>query len=110
MRAEVVQRAISKTNFEAYRARTYRQGRGQQLGSADEAVDYVGERGFVYFWPIKGVDLPSLWAAVAGRRPVADKHDDPGHVTWGNHHYLKHVFSYGLMGVGALFLLTSARR
>lgn len=34
----------------------------------------------------------------------------PGHVTWGNHHYLKHVFSYGLMGVGALFLLTSARR
>ena len=34
----------------------------------------------------------------------------PSHVTWGNHHYLKHVFSYGLMGVGALFLLTSARR
>ena len=63
----MVQRAISKTNFEAYRARTYRQGRGQQLGSADEAVDYVGERGFVYFWPIKGVDLPSLWAAVGGK-------------------------------------------
>ena len=34
----------------------------------------------------------------------------PAHVTWGNHHYLKHVVSYGLMGVGALFLLTSARR
>ena len=27
--------------------------------------------------------LPSLWAAVAGDRPVADAHDDPGHVTWG---------------------------
>jgi len=26
--------------------------------------------------------MPSLWAAVAGDRPVADKHDDPGHVTW----------------------------
>ncbi len=37
----------------------------------------------MYFWPIKGIDLPSLWTAVAGDRPVADEHDDPGHVTWG---------------------------
>jgi hypothetical protein len=57
--------------------------RGLQLRDADDAVRYVDERGFVHFWPIKGVDLPSLWAAVAGDRPVADKHDDPGHVTWG---------------------------
>ena len=27
--------------------------------------------------------MPSLWSAVAGDRPVADKHDDPGHITWG---------------------------
>ncbi len=27
--------------------------------------------------------MPSLWTAVAGDRPVADAHDDPGHVTWG---------------------------
>jgi hypothetical protein len=27
--------------------------------------------------------MPSLWAAVAGDRPVADAHDDPGHITWG---------------------------
>lgn len=27
--------------------------------------------------------MPSLWAAVAGNRPVADAHDDPGHITWG---------------------------
>lgn len=46
-------------------------------------MEFVNERGFVYFWPITGVELPSLWAAVAGQRPVADKHDDPGHVTWG---------------------------
>ena len=26
--------------------------------------------------------LPSLWAGVAGDRPVANKHDDPGHITW----------------------------
>ena len=34
----------------------------------------------------------------------------PSHVTWGNHHYLKHVLGYGLLGVGALFLVTGARR
>lgn len=27
--------------------------------------------------------MPSLWAAVAGDRPVPDEHDDPGHITWG---------------------------
>jgi uncharacterized protein YcaQ len=37
----------------------------------------------VFFWPIKGIDLPSLWTAVAGDRPVPDQHDDPAHVTWG---------------------------
>jgi hypothetical protein len=44
---------------------------------------FVNERGFIHFWPIKGIDLPSLWTAAAGDRPVADEHDDPGHVTWG---------------------------
>jgi hypothetical protein len=46
-------------------------------------VAYVRERGFVYFWPIKDITLPSLWTAAAGDRPVADAHDDPGHITWG---------------------------
>jgi hypothetical protein len=47
------------------------------------ALDFVNARGFIYFWPIKGIELPSLWTAVAGDRVVADKHDDPGHITWG---------------------------
>jgi len=34
----------------------------------------------------------------------------PGHVTWGNHHYLKHLVTWGLIGVGALFLIVGARR
>ena len=75
--------AVSKSRYDSYRAKTFRLSRGRQLRSEDDAVQYVAERGFVYFWPIKGVDMPSLWVAVAGRRPVADKHDDPGHVTWG---------------------------
>ncbi|HEY3341937.1 MAG TPA: crosslink repair DNA glycosylase YcaQ family protein, partial [Anaerolineae bacterium] len=48
-----------------------------------EAIAFVNARGFAFFWPIKDIVLPSLWMAVAGDRPVADAHDDPGHVTWG---------------------------
>jgi len=47
------------------------------------ARDFVNERGFVFFWPVKDIHLPSLWTAVAGDRPVPDEHDDPGHITWG---------------------------
>ena len=67
----------------AYRAETYHTAPGRRIASVDQAVRFVDERGFAFFWPIKDVQLPSLWAAVAGDRPVADAHDDPGHVTWG---------------------------
>lgn len=67
----------------SYRANTFRLLTGQRITSQDEAVAYVVQRGFVYFWPIRDILLPSLWVAVAGDRPVADEHDDPGHVTWG---------------------------
>jgi hypothetical protein len=72
--------------FEAvqqYRGRTFRTMPGQRLRTQEEAVSFVNQRGFVFFWPIKEITLPSLWVAVAGDRPVADAHDDPGHVTWG---------------------------
>ena len=57
--------------------------RHKALTSPAQALDFVNERGFIYFWPIKGIDFPSLWTAVAGDRPVPNQHDDPGHVTWG---------------------------
>lgn len=72
---------LSGEAIQAYRAETFRLRR--PLKSRAEAAAFVAERGFVYFWPIKEVALPSLWAAAAGDRPVADEHDDPGHVTWG---------------------------
>jgi hypothetical protein len=75
--------AIAAAQLKAYRAQTYRLRPGLKLKSDRDALNFVNERGFVYFWPIKGVELPSLWTAVAGPRPVADAHDDPGHVTWG---------------------------
>src|SRR5919198_149295 len=65
------------------RARTFRLPPTPRVASPKAALEFVNARGFVYFWPIKGIDLPSLWTAVAGDRIVADKHDDPGHITWG---------------------------
>lgn len=65
-----------------YRAKTFRLSPFSRVASPKAALDFINTRGFIYFWPIKGIDLPSLWTAVAGNRVVADKHDDPGHVTW----------------------------
>lgn len=73
---------ISQARLEQYRARTFRLDPKLRLKSREEAIDYVNERGFIFFWPINKIALPSLWTAVAGDRPVADAHDDPGHVTW----------------------------
>jgi len=67
----------------SHRARTFNLPPSRPLSTPAQALRFVEARGFVYFWPIKGIDLPSLWTAVAGERPVADQHDDPGHVTWG---------------------------
>ncbi len=71
---------LSRQDLAAYRARTFRLDR--PLKTLGEAVNFVNERGFIFFWPITGIPLPSLWTAAAGDRPVADAHDDPGHVTW----------------------------
>ena len=75
-------RVINSEQLQAYRGHTFRLLPELKLRSAADALAFVQERGFVYFWPIKGTPLPSLWTAVAGDRPVADAHDDPGHVTW----------------------------
>ena len=82
--------AINLTKLNSHRARTFRLAQGgafnlppvKRISSPAQALTFVNKRGFVYFWPIKGIDMPSLWTAVAGDRPVADKHDDPGHITW----------------------------
>ncbi len=74
---------IHPDRLAAFRAETFQIGSRQQVKDPDQAVDFVNRRGFVYFWPIKDVLLPSLWVAAAGDRPVPNNHDDPGHVTWG---------------------------
>jgi len=78
-----VMKKVPRDAIQKYRNHTFRLLPHLRLNNAGDAADFVKERGFVYFWPIKGITLPSLWMAVAGERPVADAHDDPGHVTWG---------------------------
>jgi len=74
---------INLKQLNVHRIRTFHLPPTKPLSSQSKALTFVNQRGFVFFWPIKGIDLPSLWTAVAGNRPVADKHDDPGHITWG---------------------------
>ncbi len=74
---------INLKKLNTHRTRTFHLPPAKRLSSPSQALTFVNGRGFIYFWPIKGIDLPSLWTAVAGDRPVADKHDDPGHITWG---------------------------
>jgi hypothetical protein len=73
----------TQKQLDQYRAATFRTGPGMRILTPEQAVEYVNERGFIFFWPMKGTLMPSLWAAVAGDRPVPNEHDDPGHVTWG---------------------------
>lgn len=73
---------LSLAHLQAYRAATYSLQPGQRVTTQEEAIAFVNARGFVHFWPVKGITLPSLWVAVAGDRPVPNEHDDPGHVTW----------------------------
>ncbi|HMB24607.1 MAG: DNA glycosylase AlkZ-like family protein [Chloroflexota bacterium] len=74
---------VDLKKFNSYRARSFRLPPAPRVTSPKAALEFVNARGFIYFWPIKGIDLPSLWVAAAGNRVVADKHDDPGHITWG---------------------------
>jgi hypothetical protein len=74
---------IDLKKLQTHRTRTFNLPPAKRVSSPVQALTFVNKRGFIYFWPIKGIDMPSLWTAVAGDRPVADKHDDPGHITWG---------------------------
>jgi hypothetical protein len=66
-----------------YQASSFRLNGAERIKTPEQALEFVNERGYIFFWPIKGIHFPSLWTAVAGDRPVPNEHDDPGHVTWG---------------------------
>jgi hypothetical protein len=50
----------------------------RRLQTVEDARVFVDEVGFCHFWPIKGVETPSLFHAIAGRvREVPNEHGDP---------------------------------
>ena len=59
---------INLKTLKAYRDNTFHLLPGNRLSTPSAALDFVNERGFIFFWPITGIDLPSLWKAVAGNR------------------------------------------
>jgi hypothetical protein len=68
--------------IEKYQAKVFHINPGNHISNAQEAIDFVNQRGFILFWPDPKFELPNLWHAVAGKRPVPDEHNDPAHVTW----------------------------
>jgi hypothetical protein len=56
----------------------YRRTPERRVHTVEEARAFVKEVGFCHFWPIKGVETPNLFHAIAGRvRPVPMEHGDP---------------------------------
>ncbi len=88
---------VTLERIREYRSHTFGYNTSHRVKVKEDAIRFVNERGFIYFWPINGITLPSLWGAVAGDRPVPDEHDDPGHITWDWKDSLigKHVWFYG---------------
>lgn len=74
---------LNLDKLKAHRTRTFHLPPAKPFSSQAQAVTFVNQRSFIFFWPIKGIEMPSLWATVAGERPVPNAHDDPAHVTWG---------------------------
>ncbi len=88
---------LNLEKLENLRQRTFNLAPDRGLRTPEQARQFVNERGFVYFWPIKGILLPTLWVATAGDRPVPNEHDDPSMVTWGwkDDALGKHIWYYG---------------
>jgi hypothetical protein len=74
--------AFLREKVSAYREVSFLCTSGSRISSLEQAVRFVNQRGYIFFWPCKGIIFPSLWVANAGDRPVPDEHDDPGHITW----------------------------
>jgi hypothetical protein len=56
----------------------YRRTPKRRIQTIEEARAFVEEMGFCFFWPIKDIEMPNLFHAIAGRvRPVPMEHDDP---------------------------------
>ena len=44
--------SLSYQRILEYRARTFRTAPGRRITTQEQAIAFVNERGYVYFWPI----------------------------------------------------------
>jgi hypothetical protein len=58
---------LNKQQLLAARAARYRRRMDLRATTKEEAVAFVNDVGFCYLFPIQGVEMPSLWDAIAGR-------------------------------------------
>jgi len=71
-------KAIDAEKIRQQREYNYHRTPDRWLRTVEEARAFVEEVGFCHFWPIKGIEMPNLFHAIAGReRPVPHEHDDP---------------------------------
>lgn len=75
---------ITQGWLEAQRTRRYRRRMDLRVTTIEEGQRFIDDVGFAFFWPIKGIEAPSLFDAVAGRvRELSSAHDDPDiSTTW----------------------------
>lgn len=76
---------ITQGQILAARDRRYRRTQALRVQTPEAARDFVQDVGFCHFWPITGVEMPSLLHAIAGHERAAPMaHDDPdGSKCWG---------------------------
>jgi hypothetical protein len=79
----------------------YRRTPERRIQTIDQARAFVQDVGFCFFWPIKDIEMPNLFHAIAGRvRPVPNAHNDPDlSKSWGwkDHSLGRRWWYYGKM-------------
>ncbi len=69
---------ITQSWIDTQRAYVYRRQPDRRVTTVEQAEAFIAEVGFAFFWPIKGMEAPNLFEAIAGRiRSVPNAHDDP---------------------------------
>jgi hypothetical protein len=76
---------IDRDWIRAERAQRYRRTPQRCLHTIEEAERFIDDVGFAFLWPIKGMEAPNLFQAIAGReRDVPMEHDDHDNsLCWG---------------------------
>ena len=60
-------KTLTKPDLLADREVRYRRRMNLRVTTKEQAIEFVNDVGFCCLFPIQGVEMPSLWQAVAGR-------------------------------------------